>query len=71
MAKKVRERSGPLQTELLGFASDGVCQAPDVTIRAVSPYLAFSPLPRPFFAIQECAKTLFIPNISCYLLDFI
>jgi len=28
-----------------GLAPDGVCPAPDVAIRAVSSYLAFSPLP--------------------------
>jgi len=39
-------RSGPLQTEQLGFASDGVCRAPRVTAEPVSSYLAFSPLPR-------------------------
>jgi len=31
---------------LLGLAPDGVYLAPDVTTRAVSSYLAFSPLPR-------------------------
>ena len=36
---------GPL-VPLLGLAPDGVCLASDVTIRAVSSYLAVSPLPR-------------------------
>jgi len=31
---------------LFGLAPGGVCPAPDVTIRAVSSYLAFSPLPQ-------------------------
>jgi len=49
-----RLRSGPLQTELLGFASDGVYPAPGVAIRAVSSYLAFSPLPSTYHAITSC-----------------
>jgi len=32
---------------LCGLAPGGVCHAPDIAIRAVSSYLAFSPLSRP------------------------
>jgi hypothetical protein len=43
-------RSEPLPARrpalLRGLAPSGVCRAPDVAIRAVSSYLAFSPFPR-------------------------
>jgi len=35
----------PSNAFLFGLAPGGVCRAFDVTIEAVSPYLAFSPLP--------------------------
>jgi len=37
--------AGHLFGGLFGLAPDGVCRAPDVTIRAVSSYLTVSPLP--------------------------
>ena len=39
---------------LFGLAPDGVCLASDVTTRAVSSYLAFSPLPRRVGAVCFC-----------------
>jgi len=50
------DKSGPLRPELLGFASDGVYHASDVTIRAVSSYLTFSPLP----AHLRCGAVCFL-----------
>ncbi len=45
-ASPVKETAGPgTLVPLLGLAPDGVCLAPDVTTRAVSSYLAVSPLP--------------------------
>ncbi len=40
-----RPASGSGRRPLLGLAPDGVCPAPDVSTRAVSSYLAISPLP--------------------------
>src|SRR5919109_116004 len=38
-------RRGPRHRSLFGLAPDGVCRAPDVTVGAVSFYLAVSTLP--------------------------
>ena len=40
-----RTWSGPLRGLLFGLASDGVFRAPELTLRAVGSYPAFSPLP--------------------------
>lgn len=43
------QETGHLSGGLFGLAPDGVCRAPDVTTRAVSSYLAVSPLPKESF----------------------
>jgi hypothetical protein len=44
---------------LLGFASDGVCRASEVTFRAVGSYSAVSPLPRTYDVITRLSVSMY------------
>ena len=57
---QTQDAAGHCMVSLFGLAPDGVCRASDVTIEAVSSYLAFSPLP----AIDALAGGIFSVALS-------